>query len=113
VDTMRANIQAIIDTVRAARPNARIVLAGLLAAPNLGRKYVDAFNRAYPELARENGLAFIPFLLEGVAANPALNLADGIHPNEQGHRVVAATVWKTLEPLLRAQAGSAPAAAGG
>jgi acyl-CoA thioesterase-1 len=112
VDTMRANIQAIIDTVRAARPGARIVLAGLLAAPNLGPEYVDAFNRAYPELARENDLTFIPFLLEGVAANPAMNLADGIHPNEQGHRAVAETVWQTLEPVLRGQAAAVPAADG-
>ncbi|HEX2080025.1 MAG TPA: arylesterase [Longimicrobium sp.] len=112
VDTMRANIQAIIDTVRAARPGARIVLAGMLAAPNLGPEYVEDFNRAYPELARENDLTFIPFLLEGVAANSAMNLADGIHPNEQGHRAVAATVWRTLEPVLRGQAGQAPAGGG-
>ncbi|HEU0299441.1 MAG TPA: arylesterase [Longimicrobium sp.] len=103
VDTMRANIQAIIDTVRAARPGAHIVLAGMLAAPNLGAGYVDAFNNTYPELARMNDLTFIPFLLDGVAADPALNLADGIHPNEEGHRAVAATVWATLEPVLRGE----------
>jgi acyl-CoA thioesterase-1 len=110
LDTMRANIQGIIDTVRAARPEARIILAGMLAAPNLGPSYVERFNATYPELARENQLTFIPFLLEGVAAQPGLNLADGIHPNEQGHQLVAATVWKTLEPVLRAPAG--PGAAG-
>jgi acyl-CoA thioesterase-1 len=108
LDTMRANIQGIIDTVRAARPTARVVLAGMLAAPNLGSGYVRQFNATYPELARENQLTFIPFILEGVAAQPDLNLADGIHPNEQGHQRVAATVWQTLEPILRA-----PAAAGG
>lgn len=115
VDTLRANIQSMIDTVRAARPAARIVLVGMLAAPNLGRAYVDRFNGVFPELARENELPFIPFLLEGVAAQPQLNLADGIHPNEQGHRVLAATVWKTLEPLLRepaAAASGSPAGAG-
>jgi acyl-CoA thioesterase-1 len=101
LDTMRANIQGIIDTVRAARPTARLVLAGMLAAPNLGESYVRQFNGTYPELARENGLTFIPFILEGVAAQPDLNLADGIHPNEQGHQRVAATVWQMLEPLLR------------
>lgn len=101
LDTMRTNIQAIIDTVRAARPEARIVLAGMLAAPNLGERYVEQFNATFPELARQNQLTFIPFLLEGVAAQPDLNLADGIHPNEQGHRRVAATVWQTLEPVLR------------
>ncbi|HEX6368263.1 MAG TPA: arylesterase [Longimicrobium sp.] len=104
LDTMRANIQGIIDTVRAARPTAHIVLAGMLAAPNLGESYVRQFNGTYPGLARENQLTFIPFILEGVAAQPDLNLADGIHPNEQGHQRVAATVWKTLQPILRAPA---------
>lgn len=107
VDTLRANIQSIIDTVRAARPAARIVLVGMLGAPNMGRAYVDRFNAIFPELARENDLPFIPFLLEGVAAQPQLNLADGIHPNEQGHRILAATVWKTLEPVLREPAATA------
>ncbi|HEY0017628.1 MAG TPA: arylesterase [Longimicrobium sp.] len=108
VDAMRANIQAIVDTVRAARPDARIVLAGMIAAPNLGRRYGNRFNGAYPQLARENGLTLIPFLLDGVAAQPRLNLADGIHPNEQGHQIVAANVWKTLEPILRDPAAAAP-----
>lgn len=113
LDTMRVNIQGIIDTVRAARPRATIVLAGMLAAPNLGPRYVEQFNTTYPELARENGLTFIPFLLEGVAAQPDLNLADGIHPNERGHQRVAANVWKTLAPVLRQPAGAAaPATAG-
>ncbi len=106
LDTMRVNIQGIIDTVRAARPDARIVLAGMLAAPNLGPNYVRQFNGTYPELARENGLTFIPFILEGVAAQPTLNLADGIHPNERGHQLVAATVWKTLQPVLREPAAA-------
>lgn len=104
LDTMRVNIQGIIDTVRAARPTARVVLAGMLAAPNLGAGYVRQFNGTYPELARANQLTFIPFILDGVAAQPDLNLADGIHPNEQGHQLVAANVWKTLEPILREQA---------
>jgi acyl-CoA thioesterase-1 len=111
LDTMRVNIQGIIDTVRAARPAARVVLAGMLAAPNLGERYVRQFNGTFPELARENQLTFIPFLLDGVAAQPDLNLADGIHPNEQGHQRVAATVWKTLEPILREPAASATAGA--
>jgi acyl-CoA thioesterase-1 len=110
LDTMRANIQGIIETVRAERPSAQIVLAGMLAAPNLGPSYVRQFNATYPELARENRLTFIPFLLDGVAAQPDLNLADGIHPNEQGHQLVAATVWKTLEPILRAPAAAGTAA---
>lgn len=109
VDALRRNLQALIDTVRAARPNARIVLAGMMAARNLGPDYVERFDRLYPEMARENRLTLIPFLLEGVAANPEMNLADGIHPNEQGQRAVAATVWQTLEPVLREGSGAADA----
>lgn len=107
VDTMRANVQSIIDTVGAARPDARIVLVGMMAAPNLGPNYVRDFNAVFPALAEENRLTFIPFLLEGVAGQPALNLADGIHPNADGHRVIAAHVWRTLEPILR-ERGAAP-----
>jgi acyl-CoA thioesterase-1 len=109
VDTMRANIQSIIDTVRAARPQTRIVLVGMMAAPNLGPRYVQDFNGTFPELARGNQLTFIPFLLEGVAGQAPLNLADGIHPNEDGHRVVARHVWQTLEPILRERGASAAA----
>jgi acyl-CoA thioesterase I len=109
VDTMRANIQSIIDTVRAARPRARIILVGMMAAPNLGPRYVEQFNATFPALAEENRLTFIPFLLEGVAGQSALNLADGIHPNEDGHRVIAAHVWRTLEPVLREQGAAPPA----
>jgi acyl-CoA thioesterase-1 len=107
VDTMRANIQSIIDTVRIARPRTRIILVGMMAAPNLGPRYVADFNAVFPALARENGLLFIPFLLDGVAGQARLNLADGIHPNEEGHKVVAAHVWRTLEPVLREQGASA------
>jgi acyl-CoA thioesterase-1 len=110
VDTMRANVQSIIRTVREQRPDARIVLVGMMAAPNLGQRYVERFNAAFPEMARENDLTFIPFLLEGVAGQSELNLADGIHPNEDGHRRIAAHVWRTLEPVLR-ERGAAPAAA--
>ena len=111
VDTMRANVQAIIDTVRAARPDAEIILVGMMAAPNLGPSYVREFNAVFPALAEENRLTFIPFLLEGVAGQAPLNLADGIHPNEDGHRVIAGHVWRTLEPVLR-ERGAAPAAGG-
>jgi len=111
VDSLRANLQGIIDTVRAERPNARIILVGMRAAPNLGRAYVERFDPTYPELARQNGLTLIPFLLEGVAGNRELNLADGVHPNARGHRILAATMWKTLEPVLRGESPP-PAPAG-
>lgn len=105
VDSLRANIQAIVDTVRRVHPRAEIVLVGMLAAPNLGEAYGARFNAVYPELASRNRLPFVPFLLEGVAGEAELNLGDGIHPNEAGHRRIAGTVWRTLEPILRRRAG--------
>jgi acyl-CoA thioesterase-1 len=100
-DSTRANIQRIIDRVRTERPTAEVVLVGMVAAPNLGREYARRFGSLYPALARENRVPLVPFLLEGVGGVRALNIADGIHPNEAGHRRLAATVWETLEPVLR------------
>jgi acyl-CoA thioesterase-1 len=105
--SLRRNVQAIVDTVRKARPDARIVLAGMVAAPNLGETYGREFGAIYTDLAREDSLALIPFLLDGVAGNPDLNLGDGIHPNERGHRIVAQNVWRVLEPVLREDAAKA------
>jgi acyl-CoA thioesterase-1 len=100
VDSMRANIQAIIDRVRAASPNVRILLVGMEAPPNLGTRYTSEFRKVFPELAERNGAVLLPFLLEGVAAVDSLNQGDGIHPNEAGSRVLAETVWTALVPLL-------------
>jgi len=104
---LRRNLEQIVDTVRRARPDARIVLAGMVAAPNLGERYGREFRSIYTDVAREDSLPMIPFLLDGVAGNPDLNLGDGIHPNEQGQRIVAQNVWKVLEPVLREEAAKA------
>jgi len=72
----------------------------MLAPPNLGPVYTRDFAAMYPDLAKTNGAALIPFLLENVGGEPELNLSDGIHPNEAGHRIVAETVWRVLRPLL-------------
>ncbi|HEU4456157.1 MAG TPA: arylesterase [Longimicrobium sp.] len=109
LDRLRGNIEAIVDTVRQVRPDARIVLTGMLASPNLGADYGRDFRAVYTEVARADSLPLVPFLLEGVAAVPELNLGDGIHPNERGHRVVADNVWKVLEPVLREEAAEQPA----
>lgn len=103
-DSTRANLRRIVERVRAERPDTRIVLAGMMALPNLGREYGEEFQAVYPELAREYGLPLVPFLLEGVGGVPEMNLPDGVHPNEEGHRRVAQTVWATLEPVLREEA---------
>lgn len=104
IDSTRANIQAIIDRVRAERPEARIVLAGMLASPNLGREYGNRFRDMYPELAVRNDLPLIPFLLRDVGGVATLNQADGVHPNAEGQELVATNVWEVLEPVLLASA---------
>jgi len=101
VPAMRANLQEIIDRTRAAHPEARIVIAGMRAAPNLGQRYAGAFEATFAELAESNGAALIPFLLEGVAGVPELNQPDGNHPTAEGQEIVAGNVWAVLEPVLR------------
>jgi len=98
-DRMEQNLRAILDATRAKYPDARLLIAGMRAAPNLGGGYRKAFEAVYPKLARDYEAAFIPFLLEDVAARPRLNQADGIHPTAEGHELIAERVWGVLEPL--------------
>ena len=96
----KRNLLAIIDKVRAKYPATKIILAGMQIPPNMGQDYTEEFKAIYPAVAAEKNVTLIPFLLEGVAGNPDLNLPDGIHPTEEGHKIVFETVWKTLEKLL-------------
>lgn len=98
----RTNLQTIIRKTKARYPKARIVVAGMEMPSNMGTEYTDEFRAVFKDLAKENGAALIPFLLEGVGGDPALNLPDMIHPNPEGHRIVAETVWKVLRPVLEA-----------
>lgn len=100
VDSMRSNIQAIIDDAEAKAPKPVVVLVGMRAPPNLGVTYSRQFEKVFPELAKENELPLVPFLLDGVAGRPSLNQADMIHPTADGQRLMAETVWKVLEPIL-------------
>ncbi len=100
LDLTAENLQSIIDKTRAVYPGVKLVVAGMLAPPNLGPEYTGEFRDIFPALAAANDALLIPFLLEGVAARPELNLPDGIHPNAAGHRIVADDVWKVLERLL-------------
>lgn len=103
LQSTKANLQAIIDTVRRKSPDAKLVLAGMQIPPNLGADYTRQFREIYPDLARKNDAVLIPFLLEGVGGVPRLNQPDGIHPTPAGHRIVARTVFKVLEPVLRGE----------
>jgi acyl-CoA thioesterase I len=100
LDQTEKNLQAIIDKVKSKYPKAKIVLAGMMVPPNMGADYTKRFQTIYPTLARKNSASLIPFLLEGVAGNEKLNLPDGIHPNPEGHKIVASTVHKVVTMLL-------------
>jgi acyl-CoA thioesterase-1 len=100
VETTAKNLQTIMDSVKSKNPSVKIILAGMQVPPNMGAKYANAFKAIFPTLAENNKVALIPFLLEGVGGEPALNQADGIHPNEEGHRKVAEVVWQTVGGIL-------------
>ncbi len=100
VTAAEANLQTIIDAVKSKFPKAKILLAGMMAPPNMGNEYTTKFAAMYPRLAKKNNAALIPFLLDKVGGQPELNLPDGIHPNVEGHKIVKETVWKELEKLL-------------
>ncbi len=101
IEQLRENLDAILRRTRERYPDVRLVIAGMEAPPNLGNRYTRRFRETFVELADEHDAALIPFLLDGVAAEPAYNQSDGIHPNESGHRVLATNVWDVLEPLLK------------
>ncbi|MFO0688796.1 MAG: arylesterase [Myxococcota bacterium] len=101
IEALEQNLTAILERTRAVHPEARLVVEGMRAAPNLGRDYAVAFDAIYPRVAERFGAALVPFVLEDVVARPQLNQADGIHPTAEGHALIAERVWKTLEPVVR------------
>jgi acyl-CoA thioesterase I len=95
---MRENLATIVRRLQAA--GARVLLAGMRLPPNYGAEYTKEFQAVFPEVARSTGVAFMPFLLDGVAADPRLNQPDGIHPTAAGQQVIADRLWPYLRPLL-------------
>lgn len=94
----RSNLDAIL--TRLGEAKIPVLLAGMLAPPNLGREYGDAFNAVFPELARKHDVLFYPFFLEGVAGDPALNQGDGIHPNPEGVGVIVERILSAVKRLV-------------
>ena len=94
------NLGTIIDKVRAKNPDVEIILAGMQMPPNMGQQYTAEFREVYTRLAEDKDVALIPFLLEGVGGVPRLNQKDGIHPTEEGQKILARNVWEQLEPIL-------------
>ncbi len=98
IASTRENLAEMIGAFRKA--GARVVLAGMTLPRNYGKDYISGFERIFQDMAKKDGVTLIPFLLEGVAMNRALMQSDALHPNAEGCRIVAQTVFKTLEPLL-------------
>ncbi|WP_245986172.1 arylesterase [Marinoscillum furvescens] len=96
----KQNLMAIIDKVRTANPEVKILLTGMLVPPNMGEAYAEEFRNIFPAVAEEKNTALMPFILKDVAGEPELNLEDGIHPTEEGHKILAKNIWPYLKPLL-------------
>lgn len=99
-EQMAENLDAILE--RLSEAEIEVLLAGMLAPPNLGREYGEEFAAVFPRLAEEHGLPLYPFFLDGVAAEPSLNLPDRIHPNAEGVRVIVGRILPSIEDWLEA-----------
>jgi len=100
-DSLRSNIEGILDRVRRQQPPPSVLLVGMEALPNLGQAYLRSFRSVYPAVAKKYGVPLVPFLLQDVAGVDSLNQPDGIHPTPAGQRRIAETMWRYLEPVLR------------
>ncbi len=100
-ETTAENLESIIASARAKQPDIRIVLTGMQIHQNMGLEYTAEFKALFGKVAKKTEVALVPFLLEGVGGDPELNQADQIHPNAEGHRIVAENVWRILEPVLK------------
>ncbi|WP_324028316.1 arylesterase [Maribacter sp. BPC-D8] len=100
------NLQSMIEMVKEKNSETQIILAGMQIPPNMGADYASQFKMMYPALAESNDIRLIPFLLEGVAGIPKLNLEDGIHPTTEGQRIVTENVWEILKTIVLPQGGT-------
>lgn len=98
VGKMKQNLAAIIEKAKSKK--IKVLLCGMLAPPSMGSAYQKEYTNAFPDLADEHDIAFLPFLLDGIAMKKELNQADGIHPNADGTRLMTENIYNALKPLL-------------
>lgn len=98
VKELKKNLAAAIDEIK--KTNTKVLLAGMQAPPNYGKKYTQDFSAVYPSLSKEKNVPLYPFLLDGVAGNAKLNLTDGIHPNEEGHKIILEKILPFIKKEL-------------
>lgn len=103
------NLRRIVETAKS--QGVRVLLVGMLAPPNYGPEFTREFGAIYPRLSRQLEVPLVPFLLEGVAGRPELNLADGIHPTPEGHAIIARTLRPYVEKLIASENAATPAIA--
>jgi acyl-CoA thioesterase I len=101
IEKIEANLQSIIDQMKARNPQVRIIICGIQIPNFTADAYIAAFGKMYSDLADKNHAALVPYLLQGVGGDPNLNLGDGIHPNRAGQKILAENVWRILEPVAR------------
>ncbi|MFT4861584.1 MAG: acyl-CoA thioesterase-1 [Pseudohongiellaceae bacterium] len=97
---LKQNLQSMIDLIQSI--GAKVVLTGIQIPPNYGPRYTEPFFEIYGELAKENGLALVPFLIDGIPQQPQLMQKDGIHPKAEAQAMILGNVWGVLEPELKA-----------
>ena len=102
----RAALSDILTRLKAR--NIAVMLCGMMSPPNYGKDYAERFNKIYPELAKAFGVPLYPFILDGVAADPNLNQADGIHPTSQGVDIIVSKIMPTVEAFLGPLTGERP-----
>jgi acyl-CoA thioesterase-1 len=98
VEESQKNLATAIEYAQ--KEKVEVILGGLYMPPNYGADYTSKFKKMYEDLAKKYKLTFIPFILDKVAGNPKYNLADGIHPNEEGHKIIADTIFNALKGKL-------------
>ncbi len=98
---LETNLQAIIDKTKGKNPAVQIVVAGMQMPPNMGTDYAEKFQNVFADVAQKNNAVLIPFLLADVGGHRDLNQSDSIHPTAAGQKIIAETVWRTLQPILQ------------
>lgn len=98
VDAMQQNLTKMLEMAK--QNNIQVLLVGMRIPPNYGPQYTQAFHQSYPTLAQQFKVKLVPFLLENVAGNRALNQDDGLHPTAEAQPIILETIWASLKPML-------------
>ncbi|WP_313191555.1 arylesterase [Sphingobacterium sp.] len=99
-DATYQNLNEIVDKVKKAYPDCKLVLAGMMVPPSMGDQYFKDFAAIFPKLAKEQNMTLVPFLLDKVAGIQTLNQGDGVHPTKEGQQILAENVWTHLKGIL-------------